>query len=177
MAKCYKSTLWPIWSHSQGNGKIYATSYSHDLSPLDCIYCSPDASCLFTQTPCPNLVRMRQIKSDLVKSLHFPALVSSIKLSLLASLLRDVVKQMQRSRRRAQHQTAQHTPCDPPRWVRGGVPGLNENLFSGTFSYMHFFFFKNWYHKVRQKPQNVNIWSICRKKIKAIILTKAYLQK
>lgn len=151
---------------------------THTTSRHLTIYCSPDASCLFTQTPCPNLVRMRQIKSDLVKSLHFPALVSSIKLSLLASLLRDVVKQIQCSRRRAQHQTAQHTPCDPPRWVRGGVPGLSENLFSRTFSYMHFFFFfLNWYHKVIQKPQNVNIWSICGKKIKAIILTKDYLQK
>lgn len=149
---------------------------THTTSRHLTIYCSPDESCLFTQTPCHNLVRMRQIKSDLVKSLHFPALVSSIKLSLLAILLRDVVKQMQCSRRRAQHQTAQHTPCDPPRWVRGGVPGLSENLFSGTFSYMHFFFL-NWYHKVKQKPQNVNIWSICRKKIKAIILTKDYLQK
>lgn len=93
----------------RGNGKK-ATFTAQPLIhapflPLSSLYCSPDTFCLFTPTPWPNLARMREIKSGLVKSQHFPALVSSIKLSLSAGRLRDAAKkQMQRSPSAAESQ-------------------------------------------------------------------------
>lgn len=74
---------------SMGEWKKHNLLFTHPHVLLHSLYCSPDAFCLFTPTPWPNLAWMREIKSGLVKSLHFPALVSSIKLSLLAGHLRD----------------------------------------------------------------------------------------
>lgn len=59
------------------------------------LYRGPDTFRLFTPTPWPNLApQLREIKSGLVKSLHFLALASSIKLSLLVDRLNKAAKQM-----------------------------------------------------------------------------------
>lgn len=87
----------------RGNGRkatFTAQALIHaPFLPLRSLYCSPDTFCLFTPTLWPNLAGMREIKSGLVKSLHFPALVSSIKLSLSAGRLRDAAKNKCNARR------------------------------------------------------------------------------
>lgn len=97
------NTLWWIHNCSPGEWKkatFTAQTLIHaPFLPLRSLYCSPDTFCLFTPTPWPNLARMREIKSGLVKSLHFPALVSSIKLSLSAGRLRDAAKNKCNARR------------------------------------------------------------------------------
>lgn len=84
------------------------------------IFYTPDVFCLFTPTPRPDFAQMGwKLNRAARKSLHFPALGSSIKLSLLP--VRDAAAQMEyvRSGEGGQSQRG---------WLVGGH--LNKNSFS-----------------------------------------------